>query len=56
LEYWNAWNHWHISMLKKKNRPMLSFDGLANRAFSVPEALTIPRDRIQKCLKFYNAL
>lgn len=54
LAYWDAWMHWHINTLRKGCLPKLSSDLTANRAFPVPQSLTIPKDRIEMCLHMHD--
>ncbi len=45
LEYWESWTHWHIEELRAGRKPRMP-GLLEQRAFSAPESIRVPRERI----------
>jgi len=49
LEYWEAWNHWHIKELRRKRKPKLnSFDSLQQQ-IAAPVSIRVTYDDIEFC-------
>lgn len=54
LAYWEGWGHYHIGELRAGRKPYLPVDLLAERRFSAPEAIVVPRRDIETCLGSYE--
>lgn len=50
LDYWEAWNAWHIEQLRTRRVPRLSTDAQFARPFAVPAALQLPAETINAAL------
>jgi len=50
LDYWEAWGHWHIEALRAGRPPKLPVDMLSERLFEAPEAISVSRATIARCL------
>lgn len=50
LDYWEAWGHWHIEVLRRGGPPKMPIDMLSERLFEAPDAIRVSRSAIAQCL------
>lgn len=49
LDYWEAWNHWHIQTMK--NKQLLKLNPLKERNFAAPESIVVNKADVLHCFK-----
>lgn len=51
LNYWEAWNRWHIDELRAKRKPELQSFEEGRSQFKAPEGIVVPQGDIEYCVK-----
>jgi hypothetical protein len=54
LAYWEGWGHHHINELRARRKPYVPVDLLAERRFTAPDAIVVPRRDIEMCMAAFE--